>query len=406
MFARRIRWAALTVATAALTGCATHVSGTPIPGEIDVRTLDVGNYATSPLEVRYHMYPDLDHGTVLAEMRLDGAVVTGPEIDPILVYGLGYRAFSNPDDGTRVLGLSGTTTTLKDDGLLFGFSTSAAEKDPDDTTTKVTEGMEAQVVVMQFPDAAVASKAATDLEAADFAAPAAADQSVPLPKYPAAQAHWRPGVPTAGSYLAHGDYVVKAVAGTKDTDLGRLTGILQQIYDAELPLLDALKPLDREGILRLKYDPDSMLRQTLNVDAYGIPDYEFQYASGTRGFLHQVKEQKHWRNLLGANGVDSFARSGWSAPGISMLFRAGDAHAAAQLAAAALQPAFPTPAEAPAQVPDTTCGESKTFDEYSKKRYRCAVRYGRYVALVESNQLTDVHQRAAAQYALMANSTW
>ncbi|MFE3188648.1 hypothetical protein ACFXHA_06535 [Nocardia sp. NPDC059240] len=406
MLARRIRWAALAIAAAALTGCATHVNGSPVPGEIDVRTLDVGNYATSPLEVRYHMYRSVDNTTVLAEMRLDGAVVTGPEIDPRLTYGLGYKAFSDPDDGTGVLHMPGATTALKDDGLMFGLSTSAAESNPDDPGSHLSDGAVAKVVVMQFPDEAAATKAAADLEAADFAIAAAANQAVVLPKYPTAHAHWRPGIATIGSYVAHGDYVINAVAGVKDVDLGQLTGLVQQIFDAQLPLLDALKPLDREAILRLKDDPDDMLRQTLNIDGMGIPDFESQFASSTRGFLHHVTDEKYWRNLLGANGVDSYSQSGFSSSGITMLFRARDAHAAAQLSAVALQPAFPGAAEAPPQVPEATCGEGKTVDDYSKKRYRCAVHYGRYVALVESDQLTDVHQRAAAQYALMANSTW
>lgn len=85
--------------------------------------------------------------------------------------------------------------------------------------------------------------------------------------------------------------------------------------------------------------------------------------------------------------------------------------AARKLWSAILDPAYPSRVDAPPKVPDTRCGEAPAVnvDGYSGsdvKRYRRAIRYRHYVATVDSDQFTDVYQRAAAQYALMANSTW
>ncbi|MGV9663554.1 DUF7373 family lipoprotein [Nocardia niigatensis] len=83
--------------------------------------------------------------------------------------------------------------------------------------------------------------------------------------------------------------------------------------------------------------------------------------------------------------------------------------AARKLWSAILDPAYPSRVDAPPKVPDTRCGEAPAVDGYSGsdvKRYHCAIRYRRHVPTVDSDQFTDVYQRAAAQYALMANSTW
>ncbi|WP_405489326.1 hypothetical protein [Nocardia sp. NBC_00511] len=407
MLSRRIRWAALVIATATATACGAHVEGTARPGEIDVRTMDIGNYSTDPLELRFQFSPDFTYGLILAEQRLGGQVATGPEIDSRLRYGNGTRSFSTSTDAAHALA-DATAPVLDADGLLFGFASATSELNPDDKTRQPDAGAQAKVVVMQFADEAAATKAAADLEAADFKVAADINQPVSLPKYSAAHTHWRPGIATAGSFLAHGAYVLHTMAGLKDADLGQLTDLLQKIYDAQLPLLDQLKPLDREGILRLPNDPDGMLRQTLNPDGFGLPDNDTQITSTARGFLHRVADQAHWEKVMSDAGVDRFSLSGFDFDGPSMVFRARDPRSARALASTILDPAYPGAAEAPAQVPDVVCGESPPLGDglSEKKRYRCAVTYRRFVATVDSDQITDVHQRAAAQYALLANSTW
>ncbi|MVU78895.1 hypothetical protein GPX89_16785 [Nocardia sp. ET3-3] len=405
MLTRRIRWAALALAATALTACGSHVDGSARPAEIDVRTLDVGNYVTDPLETRYHYHPSLSNGTILAEMRLESQVATGPEIDPRLKYGTGSKAFDAAEDAAQILAKV-SQPVLEADGMMFGFAAGSVDRPKTEDGDLPPDSVHTLTVVMQFPDAAAATKAAADLESVDFQVAADINQPVPLAKYPEAHAHWRPGIPTLGSFLAHGSYVVNTMVAVKDPDLAPLTELTQKVYDAQLPLLDALKPLDREGILRLPWDPDGMLRQTLNVDGFGIPDNESQFASGERGLLHQVSDQDHWRRVLSDNGVDRFALSGMPFEGSTMLLRARDPEAARKLWSTILEPLYPGQVDAPPKVPDARCGEGKQDTLNDKKRFRCAITYRRYVATVDSDQLSDVYQRAAAQYALLANSTW
>ncbi|MFD6106818.1 hypothetical protein ACFWFQ_29620, partial [Nocardia salmonicida] len=54
------------------------------------------------------------------------------------------------------------------------------------------------------------------------------------------------------------------------------------------------------------------------------------------------------------------------------------------------------------KVPNSTCVENRRAD--AVKRFSCLLAYKQYVGIVSSNQLLDAHQRAAAQYALFANS--
>ncbi|GAB4583273.1 DUF7373 family lipoprotein [Nocardia sp. IFM 10818] len=404
MFSRGSRFAALAVAALVVTGCGSSVSGNSAPAELDVRTLDVGKYATDPLEMHYTYNPDLRMGTSLALMRLANQVVNGPDIDPNFKYGTGFEPFADAEGATAMLA-DDTAPVLERNNLLFGLSVGHAEQ-PVDKSGKAPDGTPfTTVTVMQFPDEAAANRAAAGIEEADFAFAAGENQKLSVPKYPAAQAHWRPGVPTIGSTMARGSYVISIFAGVKEADSAQLTALVEKIYNAQAPLLDALKPLSREDILRMPYDPDGMLRQTLNADGIGIPDFEGHAVFELRGFLHMTGEQDYWSRVMKDSGVDRYSFSK-SMANYSRLFRARDAAAAGNLASVILDKSYPGVADAPAGVPGAECGETTAKTDYSTKRFRCVLTYRNYVATVEGDQIGDAHQRAAAQYALLANSTW
>ncbi|WP_067561753.1 DUF7373 family lipoprotein [Nocardia acidivorans] len=398
-----IRGAVLLLALCTAAGCGSGIDGTARPGEIDVRTLDVGKYSTAPLEERYTYYPDLGMGLNLAAMRLADHVANGPEIDAKLGYGTGMKAFVDSDGATNLA--ESARPVLKANGMLFGVSASNSEK-PRAKGEKLPENTTfTALTVIQFADPAAATKAAGEVEAADFGFAAEANQPLTLSKYPAAHAHWRPGVPTMGSTLAHGNYVVNVMVGVNSPDTAQLTALSERVYDVQLALLDGLPPLSKEGALRLPYDPDGMLRRTLNPNAFGMPDVTSQFVSESRGFLNQVGDQGHWTRIINDAGMDRFSLS-MDMSNRSMLYRTRDGKAALVLAGVILDQTYPGAADAPAALPNAKCGESPIKDDYSTKRYRCAVAYGRYVATVEGDQLSDAHQRANAQYALLANSTW
>lgn len=403
MHSRRIRYALMAVATLAIAGCA--VDGSAAPGEIDVRTLDVGKYPTGPLEERYTYPHDLGMGLNLALMRLANQVVTGHDIDPRFKYGTGAVPFLTAEKATKVLAdVSGPV--LERNNMKFGVAVGHSEQAPDKHGKTPDGSAFTTVTVMQFPDDATAARAATELAEADFGVAAEANQRVTLAKYPAAQAHWRPGVANLGAFTARGSYVISLFIGANDPVLEQLATLAEQVLDAQTPLLDALKPLDPEAVLRLPNDPDGMLRRTLNPSGIGIPDFGSQAVFEPRGFLHRMADQDSWRQVLTDQGVDRWAVSGTTISGSSTLFRTRDSAAALRLGSTILERSHPGDATPPPSVPKAECGESAKENDTDHKRFRCIVAYRQYVATVESDQLGDVHQRAAAQYALLANSSW
>ncbi|WP_067704252.1 DUF7373 family lipoprotein [Nocardia jejuensis] len=402
MLSRGFRAAAAVAAALTAAGCA-HVGGTAAPGEIDVRTLDVGSYSTQPLDLRYTYYNDLGGGRELAMMRLAGRMATGPDIDPALKYGIGAQPIGDVDAATKVLDAA-TAPALARNGMLFGYSADHTDREPAESGS-LRGSTFAKVLVLQFPGDAAAAQAAAEIDDLDFAVAAEENQHVTLPKYPTAHAHWRPTISHIGSTIAHGSYVVRIVAGVRETNIDQLVDLVGKIYGAQLPLLDSLRPLSREDMLRLPYDSDGMLRRTLNPDGFGSPNSKNLAVFEPRGFLNQVKNQELWTRLANESGLDRFALNS-SMSNESMLFRTRDTAAARKLTSEMLGAPYPGAADAPPGIPDALCGESARERDYSTKRFRCVVTYRQYVATVEGDQLSDAQQRAAAQYALLANSTW
>lgn len=406
MFSSRTRaFSCLAIAIAAAlttSGCGS-TNGTATAGELDVRILDVGSYAaaTAPLEMRYDYHNDLTGATNLAVMRLSDHVVTGSDIDPLIKFGTGSIPIMDAEKATDVLA-NVNKPVLERNRMQFGFASSSTDKEADKSGKAVPGSTFTTVTVMQFPDDETAKRAATEIEETDFAVAADKNERVPLSKYPAAHTHWRPGVATIGSTLAYGRYVINLYLGTPEADLGALTTLTEKVYAAQLPLLDQIPALSPTEMLFLPDDPDQMLRRTLNPDAFGAPNVGQQAALTVRGFLHKVGPQGHWKTVLGDAGVDRFSLS-IAMSSANMLFRARDDESAGNLIGQILSRSFPEPAAPPAVLPNAICGENPNAD-YKSKRFRCAVVYRQYVATLESDQLADAHQRAAAQYALLANS--
>lgn len=408
MISRFRMTALLAITAAAVAGCGSAVTGTATPGEIDIRTLDVGKYSTLPMDLRYEYNPRMRLAIELATQRLADHVVNGADIDPAFTFGTGAVSMISTETATRVLA-DVTAPVLDANKMMFGLSVGHTDKQPDKSGKTVEGSSFTTVTVLQFRDAATAAKAATELDEADFAVAPDVNERVALPKYPDAHTHWRPGVASIGSTIAHGNYVVNAYVGVPDPELPKLTALATKVLDAQVPLLDSLPPLTPEGVLRLPFDADHMLRRTLNPGDSFLPDFQTLAVAEPRGFLHRVADQAYWRRVVTDTGIDRYSIAGASYDGPAMLFRTRDAQAAKQLATAVLEHGYSGVADAPAGFPDGKCGQSADAPASSltrAKRFRCTVSYRQYTAVVDSDQISDAHQRAAAQYALFANSTW
>ncbi|MEU1206754.1 hypothetical protein [Nocardia sp. NPDC005825] len=399
-----------------LAGCGGTVSGSPAAGEIDIRTLAIGNYPTTPMDFRASYDHSFRDGSAIAVARLGDAVVSGADIEPRF----GYTALARPETGFAIA--QAAKPVLDANHLMLAYSTTVSdhsrletlyidhssgnaspfegwENDPTATTLNVT--------VMQFPDEQQARAAAEGIESADFAVASADNVRVSLDKYPAAKAHWRPGIPSMAATVSRGQYAINIAVRTPQAEIDALKALATKIIDAQLPLLDKTPPLTAREILYLDYDPEGMLRRTLHPADYPRPGQD-EAVRTPRGYLHTVDNQGPWKPLLDDNGVDLTATTVKGA----LLFRARDAKAATNLWTG-INGLIQGTTDAPPGVPGATCAEnpSPNRTSYSQAwnatdRYVCTLHYDRYVARVAGAQLLDAQQRAAAQYALLAKAQY
>ncbi|MFI9406519.1 hypothetical protein [Nocardia sp. NPDC052316] len=416
--AKRHMWHIAAAALVVVAGCAAPTTGAPQPGEIDVRTLDIGPYSAEPLDSYDEYLHSLRHGTSLAISRLANHVATGIDIDSKLRYGTGVQEITKPDDVKNVLAEQNVPVAARNK-MLFGFASGSSDFRPEPHVAVPPESTLTTVTVMQFPDSESAERAAAEFEEVDFSVASDQNERVQLAKYPVARSHWRPGTPTIGSVISHGNYVVSTFISTSKPDLADLTSLVEKVYTAQLPMLDTLAPLSAEQTLRLDLDPDGVIRRVLNPGKLAVPSVGSLATYELQGFLHWQTDRAAAKNLYAPG--ERFAFSGAYSPstnsytrGIAqsfgkgidrfldgaILIRTRDIDAAQALWSTILD--APDTRQAPPMVPDSKCAELPT-DRYVKD-WVCAVRYRNYVGYVWSTQLQDSQQRAAAQYALLANS--
>jgi hypothetical protein len=413
MFGARARTFAACLAAAGIatmpSACSSYVPGGAQPSEIDVRKLDVGKYPTEPLDIHVDYPPNSSSARQIGGVRLGDHVASAYDIDPHLVVGMHSAAFY-PGFMPDQLGHSDDMSAVaKREHMLFGFESQGADRQsylssydwPEPSSPRATV---VDLMVMQFPDAGSAEHAAGDFYDTDFRAYQDRNQPVPLRKYPDAHAHWRPGTASLRAFLAHGAYVVGLLVETPTADVPSLTALAEQAYDTQLPLLDQYPPMVDEDMLRVSWDPDYLLSRALNPDASGYLGYaDDNTAFGFRAMVNYAENRDLAKQNFAAIGADEFAKTS-----DAFVARAADPTAARRAVAdrLGLEPAG-RPADAPPNVPDSACMENQDDDRSrGRKRFTCIVAYRRYVAYVQSNQLADAHQRAAAQYALLANSQW
>ncbi|WP_067711882.1 DUF7373 family lipoprotein [Nocardia yamanashiensis] len=412
---------AVVVTAACSTSCGSSVAGTSVAAEIDIRALDVGNYPTDPFDVR----TESDHGSAggqaLATVRLADAIALGTDIDASLVYGDMGGSAVNPANGADVLGKA-VRPALASNGVILTVTTASSSLPlpstydydlsdnfkPFGTANGIPDATAVNITVLQFPDQQRAQSAAVQMEAADFDVAPDQNAHVLLNGYPEAKAHWRPGVPSMAATLARGSYVINVFVQLPKTDIDALKALVEKAFAVQAPLLDKLTPLSARDMLRMDYDPDGMLRRTLHPREYLKLNTKEEIVHGARSYLQFIADRTPWKQLFDNNGVDRISMASTGA----QLMRARDEEAAKTLWSD-IKPMQPGSVEAPRGVPDVFCGENPNPNksEYetawdSKNRYYCTLRYDRYVARVASSQLSDLHQRAAAQYALLAKSQY
>nr|WP_143875854.1 hypothetical protein [Nocardia fluminea] len=175
-----------------LVGCGT-VEGAATPGEIDVRSLDVGSYTTVPADLEVGRKPT--DGPILEGLRMAGAVVFPHEVDPALVHSWGTDVLDTPQRASETSAISNVNlAVLERYRMIVGFDVAQGSQAFDRTKPAIeTDARITRVVLLRFPGAKTAEEAARELEATDFRV-SPDNQPVPIPGY---AAHTRIGGPVS-----------------------------------------------------------------------------------------------------------------------------------------------------------------------------------------------------------------
>jgi hypothetical protein len=261
-------------------------------------------------------------------------------------------------------------------------------------------------MVTSFPNEDAAAKAANEMDATDFAV-SDENRRVGIPGHPTAKARYRPlfTSPSVGATMASGRLVVSVVAHSDPhAELNYLVQRIQRALDLQIPLMARLLPHTETGLTSLPLDPDNMLSQAFVAREQPKVSAGFGSA-GPRAALLCADSQAVKDGLLAQARVD---RCAFTPDG--QLLRAEDETAAKtllpKLVEAGRAEVVDHDVASPEGVPNARCFEQKQaiWAEEANVRFVCFVSFRRYVALVASNEEKDARQRAAVQYAILANS--
>lgn len=359
--------------------------------------LDHGGYALEPVPGDFDDAPSRVRGSLVESVRIGERLVFADKIDPDLVEG---------DGGGVVVGARGVDellsgvqkTALQPFDVLAGFGAIGSNGRPDDEQQHKL----LSITILSLPDAEQAGAAAQAMAAADFGANTE-NAPLPLPDYPAALSHWRPGVPTAGSWLVWKNLVIRLYAKVLDPRPEVLADLLTRTYRAQLAELDTFVPTPAAELASLKLDSEHLLTRVVKTGEYWPDRWDF-LLYGPRTYALLLDKPSARLREFEQSKVDAVAVSY-----NKFLHRAGDEQAARTYAEAEerllLSQDF-TPMTAVSEPAGVSCYRaSRPNTEVSAaRRFACLVRHDQFVVRVYSNQETDVRQLAVAQYALLSGS--
>lgn len=359
--------------------------------------VDYGSYPTHRIAGDFDQRPSRARGILAESLRLGERIVLGNEVDPDLTAGRGGGVLVDSTgltDGT----LSGPQrTALQGYSILGGYSALAGNKpfDPAETSKKFLA-----ISILAFPDEQTAAAAARDMEHADFMTN---PDNVPvgLDAYPAAVNHWRPGVPTLGSWLSWKSLVIRVFAELTEPDFGKLAQQATKALQSQVAALERFTPTPASELPNLRLDPDGLLPRLVKTDDYTPDDRTFAVYS-TRAFAAASAKPAADFEANSSRGLTSIAVSH-----NKMLYRLRDNAAATEFTKHFIEAsqAEYDPIHGVAGRDSIDCAQLKQPNNRSAdaSRYRCLITRGEYVAKVFSNTDIDVRRLAAAQDAVLSD---
>ncbi|MCP9621013.1 hypothetical protein NMK54_12690 [Nocardia otitidiscaviarum] len=357
---------------------------------------DFGPYPSERIDDDYDDRPSRARGILVESLRLGEHLVYADEIDSALTVGRGGGVIANHTGVVSMI--SGPQrSALSDYPVLGAFGAIAADRDYGGEQTETM----LSISLIALPDEQTAAAAAAAMARADFETNAD-NVPVAVDAYPTALSHWRPGVPTIGSWLTWKSVVIRIYARMPEPNLERLVEMTTQAYRAQLAHLENFAPTPEAELPTLRLDPDNLLPRLVKTGDY-IPD--------DRDFA--VYSPRTFALLVGkpTEALAAYATHGITAIGVShnkFLFRLADparADEAVEYLASGDEQLEYVPMSGVSGLAGVTCYRAQQPSTMQKeaRRFRCLIARGDAVARVFSNQESDVRQLAAAQYAALGD---
>lgn len=385
------RWALVAAAVTLLAaGCGSDAKG----GGVDLSTLDVGTYSTAPRTVKDQ--PSQPEGTLLEGIRMAEAVPDTSQFDSLLLYR--WQADPIPDTASLIPAIGDAGKQVLDRyGWLAGYRASYADQPqlPDGSAPPAFIGM--SVLLLRFPDDAAASAAAADLEVSSWK-DLTITVAVPLPEHPQVIGRYTPGDPILIADSAIGPFVVHLILQTPASGVETHVDILDQVLDAETPLLGSFKPTPAAQIPTLPRDPEGLLARMVSTNPAGQPPSATFAVYGPVGALRGQPPSVRKDKLYQKWGVDRLAVSA-----DQHLYRLRDHQAALDMMAefTADSSSREHAIEADPNVPDERCFQANN-PAPNTPGFACRIVVDNFYTLVRADTATSAKEKAAAQYVLLA----
>ncbi|MEV0252204.1 hypothetical protein AB0H76_36850 [Nocardia sp. NPDC050712] len=397
----RAVWALLFAAVLAVGGCSAEVSGNAIRTQPDLSQLDVGNYQSKPRQVGNAK--NVKQARAREAQRLADYVILPYEADPSYVEDTWF-ARSHIVLNRKTLGNLVINDTFDDvakdlvAGWVNAWATAPGAEDKRRT---------ANIAVLMFPDAKTAQEAGPALEHDDFTYNPE-NQPVPITKHANTYAHWRPGTSSIGSWTVHDRYVVfvKVVDDASAPDLPALTGHVERLLDAQLPVLSTFQPTPAADLARIPLDPYGAMGRTLPSN----PESPFRaepdgYYTGRGAVTLFQRANPQTLPTLENSALE------YVSFGDAVVFRSRTAKDANTLWEKWRLSKDVGEKEKLVDVPAALQDNAECKAEYlgsgdtrTLGGHICIFRVDRYVVQARSKQLPDLHQRISAQYALLTSA--
>ncbi|GAB2536770.1 DUF7373 family lipoprotein [Nocardia heshunensis] len=390
-----------------VTGCV--VPGHSVPQFIDPKTLDVGEFGTEPLA---EPAGNETYGRAVESARMGEVMLDPAEVDPTLRYTVtAYSLLPLPTPATARMLLAGPVRdTLAKEGMVAGCAVIATDVNKTGAELPVGAGRVLSTIVLRFPDADSAGRAASAIDSID-AGLNADNVSLTIPGYSGAHAHWRPAVPTMAATVAHDDYVVSLLIGYASTDSAAMVGMAAKAFDVQLNRLRGFGATPIDQLAHLPLDQDGMVRRLLPA-APGRWTYPTTVTSTTSGDAVWNTRAVGMGMVFRERGVSLWILDAAILRGADMLTRnylhiltryASPTQARAAFTDAARRDGVRSNVhkiDGPPGLPDVECAAPVQ----KGSNYSCRVLYGRYIATLLSRDEKTIRQKAAAQYALLVNA--